>query len=410
MEKLAIHGGDPVRTEPFPRWPVWGEEEKELLLEVLHSGKWGGTGRVLTGEGTSKLEELEKRLTAFQGARHGITTVNGTMAITVALQAAGIEPGDEVIMPPYTFIATATAALLFGAIPVFADVEEETLLLDPAKVEEAVTPRTKAVIPVHLAGASADMTRLKETARRYGLSIIEDSAQAVGTRWEDKGVGALGNLGTFSFQSGKNLTAGEGGFILTNDERLAQKAWSLANVGRVKAGGWYQHERIGWNLRMTEWQAAILLAQMNRLPEQLKKREQNARILDRLLGKISGIEPVKTDPRVTRHARHLYLFRIQSSVIPMNKEEFLRAVQAEGIPLSPGYVSLNRHPAVLRSIRKWTGEHRVNPCPVAERMADREAFWLGQNILLADERAMFQIARAIEKVIAYLGSRKEVKG
>ncbi|MDA8354674.1 MAG: DegT/DnrJ/EryC1/StrS family aminotransferase [Firmicutes bacterium] len=404
MEKLAIHGGNPIRTQPFPQWPVWGKEEEALLQEVVHSGKWGGSGRIRTPGGRSKLELLEARFAALQQARYAISTVNGTLAITVALKAAGVQAGDEVIMPAYTFIATASAALLFGAIPVFADVEEETLQIDPEQVEALITPRTKAILPVHLGGAAADMTRLKAIAAKHQLRLIEDAAQAVGTCWEGTGVGAIGDLGTFSFQSGKNLTAGEGGMILTDDEELAGLAWSYANVGRVRQGAWYQHERIGWNLRMTEWQAAVLLAQMDRLKEQLATRERNAQLLNRLLGKIPGVKLVKSDPRVTRHARHLYLFRI--SATRAKKEELLQAVQAEGIPLSPGYVTLNCHREVLRSIRDWTGKERTDACPVAERMAEREAFWLGQAALLADEEAMLDIARAVEKVLAYYGTNE----
>lgn len=404
METLAIHGGRPVRSEPFPPWPIYGKLEEALLLEVLHSGKWGGSGQVRIPGGEAKIPELERCFADLQDARHAVPVVNGTMAIAVALQAAGVRPGDEVIMPPYTFIATASAALLFGAVPVFADVEEETLLIDPAKAEAAITSRTKAMVAVHLGGASADMTRLKEIARRHGLRLIEDAAQAVGTRWEGIGVGALGDLGTFSFQSSKNLTAGEGGIILTNDGELWETAWSLANVGRIPGGAWYQHERIGWNLRMTEWQAAVLLAQLSRLPQQLERREKNARLLDALLEEVDGIAPVKRDPRVTRHARHLYLLRLDSDLAErVDKYSLVQAMQAEGIPLSPGYVSLNRHPAVLESIRRWTGEMRIDPCPVAERMAEKRAFWLGHHMLLADEKGMYDIAAAWKKVLAHYG-------
>lgn len=396
MEALAIQGGTPVRTKPFPTWPVYGEEEERLLLEVLHSGKWGGVGRV-------KLAELEEKFAALHDAKYAISTVNGTIALTVALKAAGVEAGDEVIMPPYTFIATATSALLFGAIPVFADVEPETLLLDPDKVEEAITPKTKAIITVHLAGAPSNMTRLKEIADKHGLALIEDAAQAVGAQWEGKGIGALGDFGTFSFQSSKNVNAGEGGMILTNSEELADYAWSIANVGRVRGGGWYQHEYVGWNLRMTEWQAAVALAQLTRLEEQMRKRERNAKLLTELLSEIDGIETMRWDPRITRHAYHLYLFKLSPEAAErLDKKEVVRRVCAEGIPLLEGYVSLNRNQAVLREIEKWTGEKRTYSCPVSERASEKEAFWLPQNVLLAEEEDMQDIARAMKKVMASL--------
>lgn len=396
MEALAIQGGTPVRTKPFPTWPVYGEEEERLLLEVLHSGKWGGVGRV-------KLAELEEKFAALHDAKYAISTVNGTIALTVALKAAGVEAGDEVIMPPYTFIATATSALLFGAIPVFADVEPETLLLDPDKVEEAITPKTKAIITVHIAGAPSNMTRLKEIADKHGLALIEDAAQAVGAQWEGKGIGALGDFGTFSFQSSKNVNAGEGGMILTNSEELADYAWSIANVGRVRGGGWYQHEYVGWNLRMTEWQAAVALAQLTRLEEQMRKRERNAKLLTELLSEIDGIETMRWDPRITRHAYHLYLFKLSPEAAErLDKKEVVRRVCAEGIPLLEGYVSLNRNQAVLREIEKWTGEKRTYSCPVSERASEKEAFWLPQNVLLAEEEDMQDIARAMKKVMASL--------
>ncbi len=276
MEKLAINGGTPVRTKSFPEWPIHGELEKKLLLEVLESGKWGGVGRI-------KLEEFEQKFAKVQDAKYATTVNNGTIAITAALYAAGIQAGDEVIIPPYTFIATATAVLMIGAIPVFVDIEADTLLLNPEKVEAAITPKTKAIIAVHIAGAPANMTRLMEISKKHGLRLIEDAAQAVGAKWEGVGVGAIGDLGTFSFQSSKNLNAGEGGIITSNDKELADLVWSVANVGRIREGAWYQHENVGWNLRLTEFQAAILLAQMSRLEEQCVKREANGQLLTKLL-------------------------------------------------------------------------------------------------------------------------------
>jgi len=396
MEALAIQGGTPVRTKPWPEWPIYGEEEERLLLEVLRSGKWGGVGRI-------KLPELEEKFAAFHDAKYAVATVNGTIGITVALKAAGVKPGDEVIMPPYTFIATATSALLFGAIPVFADVETDTLLLDPEKVTAAITPKTKAIVTVHLAGAPSNMTRLKELADQHGLALIEDAAQAVGAQWEGRGVGALGDAGTFSFQSSKNINAGEGGMILSNNKELADMAWSIANVGRVRDGAWYQHDHIGWNLRMTEFQAAVLLGQMMRLEEQMEKRERNARLLTELLNEIDGIETMRRDPRITRHAYHLYMFKLApDAATKVDKNEVIRRLNAEGIPALPGYVSLNRNAAVLREVEQLTGERREYDCPVSERASEKEVLWLQQAMLLAEEEDMHDIARAVAKVMKSL--------
>ncbi|GIP39808.1 aminotransferase DegT [Paenibacillus sp. J31TS4] len=394
MSKLAVDGGQPVRTKAFPEWPIYGELEERLLLEVLHSGKWGGTGRV-------KLEELEQKFAAYQDAKYAVTVVNGTVGISVALQAAGVQPGDEVIMPPYTFIATASAALLFGAIPVFVDIEPDTLLLDPERVEAAITPRTKAIIAVHIAGAPCRLDRLKEIAAKHNIRLIEDAAQAVGAQWNGTGVGAIGDLGTFSFQSSKNLNSGEGGMILTNDQALADMAWSIANVGRVRGGAWYQHEHIGWNYRMTEFQAAILLGQMTRLDEQVARRERNGLLLTEMLGQIDGIVPLQRAPEITRHAYHLYMFKLAPEVADrLDKNDVIAKLSAEGIPTSYGYVPLNKNEAVLSEIRKWTGEDRTFSCPVSERASDKEVIWLTQNMLLGDESDLEDIANAVRKVMA----------
>lgn len=392
MSKLAIDGGIPIRTEPFPSWPYHDELEEKLILEVVRSGKWGGTGRI-------KLQELEEKFAALQDAKYGVTIVNGTVAITIALMAAGVEAGDEVIMPPYTFIATATSALMFGAIPVFVDVEPDTLLLDPNKVEAAITPKTKAIVAVHIAGAPANMAKLKEIADKHQLKLIEDAAQAVGAEWNGTAVGALGDFGTFSFQSSKNINAGEGGIILTNDQALADRAWSLANVGRIRNGGWYQHEEIGWNLRMTEFQAAIVLAQMTRLDEQMRKRENNSRILTELLSRIDGVSTVKEDSRITRHARHIYMFKIDQSVTSKKKNDLIKKLQAEGIPVAPGYVSLNRNKAIIQKIKQLSGTESIYSCPNSERAED-EIFWLHHQVLLAEEKDMIDIASAITKVLS----------
>lgn len=400
MVKLAIDGGTPVRTAPFAAWPIYGEEELTQLKEVLESGKWGGAGGPAKPGYESKLALMERRFAELQGAQHAVSVVNGTVAITVALQAAGLKPGDEVIVPPYTFIATASAALAYGIIPVFADVEEDTLLIDPDRIEPLITPRTKAIIAVHIAGAPADMTRLKQVARKHGLVLIEDAAQAVGASWEGQGVGSIGDIGTFSLQSSKNLNAGEGGILTTNNRDYWENAWSICNVGRIPNGSWYQHERFGQNYRMTEFQAAVVLAQMTRLEEQMRKREANARLLDEQLAGLKEIRLLRRDERITRHAYHLYLFKLAPEFADrVDKKDFVRKVNAEGIPLSEGYVPLNRNKSILDMIEMWTGERRVYDCPVCERACAKEAMWLTQNVLLSDEQAIYDVAEALRKVI-----------
>lgn len=390
-DRLAIDGGAPTRTLPFPAWPVFDEREEDALLEVLHSGKWGA----LTGD---KVTTFEKRFADLQGARFAVCVPNGTLALELALRALGVGPGDEVITTPYTFIATASAALGVGAKPVFVDILPDTYNLDPSKIEAAVTQRTKAVIPVHLAGQPADMDGVLEVARSHGLKVLEDAAQAWGASWRGRGVGALGDLGTFSFQASKNITAGEGGLVLTDDPELAERCWSIHNVGRVRTGAWYQHERLGSNLRMTEWQGAVLLAQLERLPEQMERRETNARYLAAALAEVPGLAPVADDPRVTRHARHLLMVRYDAAAFGGRpRDDFLAAWRAEGITAtSAGYVPLHQSPAIQRALGTF-GVGAQPSFPVAEQAA-RATVWLYQYALLDSREGLDSIVAAARKI------------
>jgi dTDP-4-amino-4,6-dideoxygalactose transaminase len=398
-DTLAIDGGTPVRSRPWPRWPIFDETEEQAILEVVRSGKWWSV------EGT-KVREFEEAFARFQDAQFAVCVTNGTAALEVALRAAHIGCGDEVIVPPYTFIATATAVLAVGATPVFVDVEEESLNIDPTKIEEAITPRTRAIIPVHIAGCPADMDGVLEIARKHNLLVIEDAAQAHAAEWKGTKVGAIGDMGCFSFQASKNLNAGEGGAVLTNNPHWADQVWSVHNVGRVRGGRWYEHHVLGSNFRMTEFQAAILLAQLKRLPEQTERRTQNAHRLTEMLSQIPGIRPPRPDPRVTRHAYHLYIFRYDKNHFGGRpREDFLKALNAEGIPCSAGYVPLYKERVFLnRPISKdlcqlsTLKDYSKVQCPVCERACYEEAVWLYQNMLLGDERDIEDIATAVAKV------------
>jgi len=251
-----------VRSEPFPGWPIWDEREEEQLLEVLHSGKWSSTS-----EPSPKLAAFQERFAQLQDARYALGVFNGTVALEAVLQAAGIGYGDEVIIPPYTFVATATSCLSVGAVPVFVDIDPQTYNIAPTRIEEAITPRTKAIIPVHIGGCPADLDAILDIATRHGLLVIEDACQAHGSAWKGRRVGAIGDLGCFSFQASKNINAGEGRAVVSDDQELIERAWSVHNCGRIREGAWYQHEVLGSNFRMTEWHAAILLAQMTRFEE-----------------------------------------------------------------------------------------------------------------------------------------------
>ena len=396
-EKLACQGGVPVRTRPFAVWPVWDEREERALLEVLRSGRWGE----LDGRAVARFQE---RFAAFQEARFCIAVTNGTAALRVAFRALGMGPGDEVIVPPYTFVATAAAALEVGAIPVFADIDPETYLLDPAAAEAAISPRSRAIVPVHIAGCPADMDAFRALAAKHNLRLVEDAAQANGASWNGQRVGALGDLGTFSFQASKNLTAGEGGAVVTDHEQLAEVVWSLHNVGRVRAGAWYRHELLGANERLTEFQAALLLTQLERLPEQMARREAAAAYLDRTLTAIEGIRPLRRDPRVTTHAYHLYIVRYDAQAFGgLERDAFVQALNAEGIPCSAGYPALGAAVAIrkeLARLRPLLGRDD-DPLDVRVPCADRasaEAVWLPQYLLLGSEEDLHDIVRAIHKI------------
>lgn len=374
---LALDGGTPVRTASWPSWPPPATaEQRELLLEVLDSGDWGAT----SGQ---KVNEFTKAFAASIGAPYGVSVVNGTVALFLALRALGAGRDDEVIVPAYTFVASATAVVLAGARPVIADVTPDTLHLDPAAVERLIGPRTKAIMPVHLAGAPADVDALKG----YGVPLVEDAAQAHGATWHDRPVGTLGDAATFSFQSSKAMTAGEGGLVVTSDEALYRKLWALHNVGRSLEGGWYEHPDVGWNLRMTEFQAAVLLPQLTALDGQLETRHRAVEFLRSELCLEVLPEPVGT----TRSTHHLALVRYDPQAFGgRSKAEFLAAMAAEGIPLDSGYRSLSHETAL-------SPYSDLQPCPVAEQAGDTMV-WIRQSLLMADDEALADIGTAARKV------------
>jgi dTDP-4-amino-4,6-dideoxygalactose transaminase len=387
-DALAIDGGTPVRRTSFPAWPIFDETEERLLLEVLHSGKWG----TLSG---TKVIEFEQMFAEFQHARFGICVPNGTAALELALRALHIEPGDEVITTPYTFIATSSSIFHTGARPVYVDIDLASYNLDPTKIEAAITPHTRAIVPVHLGGRPADLDAILVVAQKHGLVVLEDACQAWGSEWRGRRVGAIGELGAFSFQAGKNITAGEGGIVVTNNPVLAERCWSLHNVGRVRHGAWYQHEVLGMNMRLPEWEGAILQAQLKRFPRHMPIRTENVDYLRTLLqAELPGLVPLTADPRVTANSNHLFLMRYQAEYFGgHSREEFLRAIVAEGIdPISSGYVPLHLSPA----IRKASGG--APPALPAAEQAGRETIWLNQTPFLGSRADMDSILAAALKI------------
>jgi dTDP-4-amino-4,6-dideoxygalactose transaminase len=400
--KLAVDGGAPLRTDLWPEWPIWDEREEAAILDVLRSGQWWSVGG-------KRVPEFEEEFARYHDAKHAVAVTNGTAALEIALRALGIGCGDEVIVPPYTFIATASSVLAASATPVFVDIDPDSLNIDPGKIEAAITPRTKAIIPVHIAGGPADLDGVLEVAKRHGLAVIEDAAQAHGAEWKGRKVGAIGACGTFSFQASKNLNAGEGGVIITDDDETADRLWSVHNVGRTKSGKWYEHNVLGSNFRMTEWQAAILRCQLERLPEQTALRNENAAYLSELLFDVPGVRTLKRDPRITAHAYHLYVFRCDLAVLGgHSRDEFVRALTAEGVPCYSGYVPLYKEKVFdLKASGNgaWCQVGRcidyrayAEQCPVCEEVCS-DAVWIMQHFLLGTRSDMESIAEAVGKII-----------
>jgi dTDP-4-amino-4,6-dideoxygalactose transaminase len=385
--ELAINGGSPVRTKPFATWPVWDDSDIAALAEVVRSGNWGIGG--------DRGQRFEEEFAKFQHAQYCVAVANGTLALEIAVRAVGVEPGDEVIVPPYTFIATAGACLMVNTVPVFVDIEPDTYNLDPAEIEPAITDRTRAIIAVHIAGCPADMDGIMAIARKHNLKVIEDAAQAHAAEWRGRRVGAIGDIGTFSFQSSKNLNAGEGGACVTDSQELFQLCWSLKNVGRARGGEWYQHPLLGSNYRMTEFQAALLSNQLQRVPAQAQRRTENAAYLTQQLDQVDGIRPLRVDERVTSHAYHLYIFRYDACAFAgLPRADFIAALNAEGIGCSAGYVPLYkeqafRNPGVYSAAFKLASrkiDYDQVCCPVCEKACAQEAAWLYQAWLIGDRR------------------------
>lgn len=403
MPTLALNGGSPTCTISWPSWPVWDDAERHALLNVLESGKWWYGARV---------RAFEETFAAYHDARFGITTTSGTTALETALLALGIGAGDEVIVPPYTFLATASAVLRVNAIPVFADIQPHTLCIDPDDVERKITPKTKAIIPVHIAGFVADMDRLRAIAAAHHLKIIEDACHAWGSQWRGIGVGALGDCGVFSFQASKNISSAEGGIILTNDPALAAECRSYINCGRAEGKPWYEHYLLGSNLRMTEFQAALLQAQFTRLPAQNQRRAANAARLFDGLRALPGIRVIENDPRISRRAYHFFPFRLDLTDLCISRERFKDALAAEGVPSMIGYDRpLYKNPLFQRSWDRGPASCPVS-CPFYGQPVDytavhcsvceavvRDTLWFFHTLLLADESAMDAIIAAMKKII-----------
>jgi perosamine synthetase len=418
----AILGGDPIRTKPWPEWPVWDiAKDEQYVIDVLRKGVWSRAGVV-----KSVVTEFEKQWAEALGVKRCLATVNGTNSLITALRMLNVGGGDEVIVTPYTFIATISAILEVGAMPVFADVDPETFQINPDRIEEKISPRTRAILPVHILGLPSDMIRIMEIARKHNLIVVEDACQAWLAEINNKKVGTFGNAGCFSFQNSKHLSIGEGGAIISNDDEFMDLCHSYHNCGRPygkmvdSVGGSYVIR--GNNLRMTEYQAAIGLMQLKRLDSQTTLRNRNAENLSSKISKIPGILPYKLYPSVTRAAFHLFPFRYKKEEFNnLSRDQFLRALRAEGIPASSGYGgTLNSMPYLndyfqtknykLMYPKKMLDFKQFverNKCPQNDRLCKEEAVWFSQSMLLATSSDMDDIYKALEKIHKNSGSIKK---
>ncbi len=404
-EKPALLGGKPVRTEPFGSWPQIGPNDEKAWMEVLRTKRWYR----LTGTYVKKFED---KWAGVLGAKYCLATANGTSALLTALNALQIGPGDEVIVPPYTFIATINVVLMQHALPVFVDTDIETQLIDARKIEGAITPRTRAILPVHLGGSAADMDTILAVAKKRGLPVLEDACQAWLGEWRGRKLSTLGEMGCFSFQASKHLNSGEGGAILTNSQELFERSWTFHNNGRAKPNSAFEYSHNGLNLRLTEFQGALLLEQLTRLEEQSQRREQNAAYLRSLLQETPGLRPARMYDGCTRNAYHIFMMRYDKDRFAgLPRAKFIQAMRAEGVPCSPGYKPLNKEPFLKttldsRAFRAIYAAQQIrdyeerNRCPANDRLCE-EAVWMGQTTLLAARADMDQIAEAVRKIQAH---------
>ena len=408
MSELAILGGSKIRPEPYPQWPVWDQRDIVAVTEVIKSGRWGGYPYP-----GPKTAELAKKFAELQGGGYAVPMANGTVTMEVALRAAGIGWGDEVIVPAYTFQATASAPMAAGAIPVIVDVTADTYCLDVKAAEKAITPKTRAVICVHLGHQMTDMDALMALAEKHNLIVVEDCAHAHGAKWRGKGAGTIGHFGSFSLQSSKILTSGEGGILLCRTQELASRAASIIDCGRPhEPGGGPETDdgefMTGGNYRLGELAAALALVGIERFPAQAKQREEMAAYMDESLSEVPGVRVLKRDERHTTRSFYRYMFAINPEKFGVEHDVLCAALDAEGVDCWLGYEAMNNYKlfqpqnsklAVPNAFPEYFKFEQMN-LPVARQACEHEAVWLGENIFRAGPKGVDDAVAAIKKIQA----------
>ena len=369
----------------IPTWPVAGDRERELLLDVLGSPQWGGFHELVG--------RFERQFASYQQARYGVTTFNGTVSLEMMLAVAGIGPGDEVIVPAISFVSTATAVSRAGAIPVFVDIEPYSFNLDPQRASAAITAKTRAIIAVHFGGSLCGITQLSELCHQRGLTLFEDAAHAHGSEWNGRRSGTFGLASSFSFQNGKVMTAGEGGIVLTNDTKFYEKCRSFANQGRQAGATFFHHFTLSTNFRITAFQAAVLMGQLERLDNDIAVRCRNEGRIREQLADTPGLQFQEIPAEVNRRSHYLLLGRIDANSSRTSRDDFHRAVTARGIPCTPFYP----HPLYGNPMYR-SGGCRVEPCPVAEACV-RDAFWFPHRVLMADDETIGEIVAILRSAL-----------
>lgn len=400
---LALRGGVRLRSRPFPSWPMAGESDPSRLARVLESDTWGGEGPFS--------REFERKFAMRHDAIDAVTVTNGTVSLTLCLRAIGVRPGDEVIIPALTWIGTATSVVEANAIPVMVDVDPRTYCIDPNAVRAAITPRTVAIMPVHLYSSMADMDMLRAIADIHSLAIIEDCAHAHGATYRGKSAGSLGSLGSFSFQSSKPMTAGEGGIVISQDKALLDKVYSQRNCGR------YSSDRgtpiFAGNQRMTEWQAAVLLGQLEHLDRRAEHRERSIRRLRDKLSTLAGISILADQPAVTKRPMYRLSFHYDERQTSIPLWAFIEAVRAEGVPIEPTYRPVYANSLWYEGIAAgvtWYGRKVPDyRCPAANRIACESGFTLPHYILLGNDADIDDVAAVFHKVWAHPNEAADVK-
>jgi len=371
MAKLAIKGGNKCVIEQQLPWPIVEQKDRDMILEALNSRKWFRFLYSDKEEDKSYTTQFEKKFAQYHGSKYALAVANGTAAISLSLKALGIESGDEVLVTPVTFIASATAILEVNAIPVFVDIDTETLNLSPEDMERKITSRTKCCVVVHYGGRPADMDRILEVAKKHSISVVEDCSHAHGSQWRGRGVGTFGECGAFSFQQSKTLASGEGGIILTQREDIRDLLYSYHHLGRLPGKDFYDHYMPSWNYRITDLQGALLLSQLERLPAQIEKREENMRHFEDLLAGLDGIELRPRDERITREGFYFYVLKYKADKFNgVPRDIFLKSLIAEGVNAFDGYgKALFQVP--LFSKHKFGRTGCPIMCPLGEQVKNR---------------------------------------